>query len=63
MSEGLAQGPYVADREGVEPMTLWTKGVDSTKVPPSPTQLFKVFSFFHKNAVYINTSLAPDKCI
>src|SRR6218665_2381058 len=25
----LAQGPYVAARAGVEPMTLWTKGVDS----------------------------------
>ena len=26
-SEGLAQGPYVAARAGVEPMTLRTKGV------------------------------------
>jgi len=30
MSEGLSQGPYVASRAGVEPMTLRTKGVDST---------------------------------
>ena len=30
VSEGLAQGPYVAARAGVEPMTLRTKGVDST---------------------------------
>src|SRR6218665_3196235 len=29
VSEGLAQGPYVAARAGVEPMTLRTKGVDS----------------------------------
>jgi len=36
-SEGLAQGPYVATRAGVEPMTLQTKGVDSTKAPPCPT--------------------------
>ena len=37
MSEGLAQGPYVAARAGVKPMTLRTKGVDSTKAPPRPT--------------------------
>ena len=29
VSEGLAQGPYVAARVGVEPMTLRTKGADS----------------------------------
>ena len=29
----LAQGPYVAAREGFEPMTLRTKGVDSTNAP------------------------------
>ena len=33
-SEGLAQGPYVAARARVEPMTLWVKGVDSTNAPP-----------------------------
>ena len=37
LSEGLAQGSCVAAREGVEPMTLRTKGVDSTKEPPRPT--------------------------
>jgi len=26
-SEGLAQGPYVAARAGVEPTTLWSKGL------------------------------------
>ena len=36
MSKGLSQGPYVAARAGVEPLALWTKGVDSTKAPPSP---------------------------
>ena len=30
MSEGLAQGPYVTARAEVEPITLRTKGVDST---------------------------------
>jgi len=33
VSEGLAQGPCVAARAGVEPMTLRTKGVDSTNAP------------------------------
>ena len=36
MSEGLAQSPYLATRAGVEPMTLRTKGVDSTNAPPTP---------------------------
>ena len=37
VSEGLAQGPYVAARAGVEPMTLRTKDVDSTNAPPTPS--------------------------
>ena len=36
VSEGLAQGPYMAARAGVEPMTLRTKGVDSTNASPTP---------------------------
>ena len=36
MSKGLAQGPYVAARAGVEPMTLRTKVVDSTNAPHTP---------------------------
>ena len=35
-SEGLAQGPYAMARAGLEPMTLWSKGIDSTNVPPCP---------------------------
>ena len=38
MSEGLAHGPYVAARAEVEPMTLRTKGVDSTNAPPTPNK-------------------------
>ena len=34
-----AQGPYVAARAGVEPMTLLTKGVDSTDAPHMPHEL------------------------
>ena len=36
VSEGLAQGPYMAARAGVEPMILQTKGVDSTNAPHTP---------------------------
>src|SRR6218665_983109 len=36
VSEGLAQGLYVAVRDGVESMTLWAKSVDSTNAPQTP---------------------------
>ena len=36
-SEGLAQGPYVAAKAGLEPATLRTKGVESTNEPTRPT--------------------------
>ena len=36
VSEGLAQGLYVASRVGVEPMRLRRKGVDSVKAPLRP---------------------------
>src|SRR6218665_4042195 len=36
-SEGLAHGPYVSARVGVEPATLRTKGDESTNEPPRPT--------------------------
>ena len=38
VSEGLAQGPYVAPRAGFEPATLRTKGIDSTNAPPCDPQ-------------------------
>src|SRR6218665_3022977 len=34
VSEGLAQGPYMVARAGVEPTTLRLKVIDSTKAPP-----------------------------
>ena len=40
-SEGLAQGPYVADRAGFEPATLQTKGDKSANEPPRPTAVMK----------------------
>jgi len=39
VSEGLALGPYVAARAGLEPATLRTKGVESTNVPRHPTNM------------------------
>src|SRR6218665_1931225 len=35
--KGLAQGPYVAARAGIEPTTLRLKVIDSTKAPPCST--------------------------
>ena len=37
--KGLAQGPYVVARAGVEPTTLRLKAIDSTKAPARPTLL------------------------
>src|SRR6218665_505910 len=37
ISEGLAQGPYVAAKAGFEHTTLRSKGIDSTNAPPRPT--------------------------
>src|SRR6218665_3754462 len=37
VSKGLAQGPYVAARAGVEPTTLRLRVVDLTNAPPRPT--------------------------
>src|SRR6218665_2866790 len=42
VSEGLAQGPYVADRAGFEQATLRLNVVDSTNAPPRPTCIHKV---------------------
>jgi len=36
--KGLAQGPYVAARAGVETTTLRLKVIVSTKAPPHPTR-------------------------
>ena len=38
VSEGLAQGPYVAARAGIEPMTLRTKDVNFTNAPSRLTR-------------------------
>src|SRR6218665_1200000 len=36
-SKGLAQGPYMAARAGVEPTTLRLRVIASTNAPPNPT--------------------------
>ena len=37
VGKGLAKGPYVADRAGVEPTTLRLRVIDLTNAPPRPT--------------------------
>ena len=37
VSKGLAQGPYMAARAAVEPMTLQLRVIDSTNAPPHPS--------------------------
>src|SRR6218665_2960836 len=37
VGKGLAQGPYVTARAGVEPTTLRLKVIDSTKAPSCPS--------------------------
>src|SRR6218665_1153094 len=44
--KGLAQGPYLAARAGVEPTTLRLKVIDSSKTPPRPTQRRVTFMIF-----------------
>src|SRR6218665_2968600 len=41
--KGLAQGPYVGARAGVEPTTLRLKVIVSTKAPPRPLLLLLFF--------------------
>src|SRR6218665_3326271 len=41
--KGLAQGPYVTARAGVEPTTLRLKVIDSTKAPSRPTLCLYLF--------------------
>ena len=37
VSEGLVHAPNMAARAGIEPTTLRSKYIDSTKAPPCPT--------------------------
>src|SRR6218665_530889 len=55
--KGLAQGPYVTARAGVEPTTLQLKVIDSTKAPSRPTMSACSFPSMPKCAG-IHTSVA-----
>src|SRR6218665_1502770 len=48
VSEGLAQGPYLAAGEGFEPETHWTQGTELTTEPPHPTN---IYTFIQKYAL------------
>ena len=52
VSQGLAQGPYVAARAGFEPATLRTRVDESTSEPPRSNIQHDV----------IISSLVPQKC-
>ena len=57
VSEGLAQGPYVAARAGFEPTTLRTKGIDSTKAPTCPT-----YHMYYMSILYVRGTLYMLRC-
>jgi len=44
VSEGLAQGPYVAAGVGFEPATLRTQDTELTNESPRPTLLVPTYS-------------------
>src|SRR6218665_668621 len=53
VSEGLAQGPYMAAGAGVEPTTLWLKVIDYTKAPPRlSARLHKLNLLLSKYTIY-----------
>src|SRR6218665_3097987 len=64
--KGLAQGPYVTARAGVEPTTLRLKVNDSTKAPSRPTRGTCVYSWIFKKhlpkcSMIINLRLWKNK--
>src|SRR6218665_208446 len=56
VGKGLAQGPYMAARAGVEPTTLRLKAIDSTKAPPCPTYVFNAYNLYRHN--FLNCEFA-----
>src|SRR6218665_2419470 len=44
VGKGLAQGPYIVARAGVEPTTLRLKAIDSNKSPPCPTPMYFIIN-------------------
>ena len=70
VSEGLAQGPYMAARAGFEPTTLRSKGVVSTNAPrynSNQNRTLKILIASKKDLantqrLRYNTSLVAGKC-
>ena len=48
MSEGLAQGPYVAARVGFEPTTFRTQDIELTTEPPR-LSMSSIFPHYHQH--------------
>src|SRR6218665_1968269 len=65
VSEGLAQGPYVVARAGVKPMTLRTKGIDSTNAPHTPpsNNIIKVYIIFLLSSLTLVRGLTADPTV
>src|SRR6218665_65982 len=59
--KGLAQGPYMAARAGVEPTTLRLKAIDSTKAPPCPTTQILV-ALYHFCGSFLHFLQFPMSC-
>ena len=51
-SEGLAQGPYVAERVEFKPVTLRMQGTEPTTEPPCPT--FQITIMFYVSYFFTN---------
>src|SRR6218665_919816 len=62
MSEGLAQGPYLVARVGVETMNLRTKGVDSTNVPPTPHNYLMYIAFLILSRILLHQDNSFADC-
>src|SRR6218665_2787721 len=58
LTKGLAQGPYMAARAGVEPTTLRLKAIDSTKAPPCPKTWWHHF-IHHLKYLFISPVFHP----
>jgi len=59
VSEGLAQGSYVAARAGFKPTTLRTKGAESVNEPPCPACVVREYwGYVFRVSVY--QKMLPD---
>src|SRR6218665_894044 len=53
--KGLAQGPCVAARLGVEPTTLQLKVIVSTKAPPPPTFQYRCLDVVDNTVLFLDS--------